>query len=96
LVAIAWRDAQAEDDPNKDPFATPNRRRLQGGAKSPVTHGVLVGSYASVADMLDQVAEVPGVRGVMLTFDDFVTGMEQFGTRVMPLMRSCNKVRQAA
>ncbi len=46
--------------------------------------------------MLDQVAEVPGVRGVMLTFDDFVIGMEQFGTRIMPLTRSCNKVRQAA
>jgi hypothetical protein len=32
----------------------------------------------------------------MLTFDDFVTGMEQFGTRVMPLMQSCAKVRRAA
>jgi pyrimidine oxygenase len=62
----------------------------------PATHGVLVGSYVSVARMLDQVAEVPGVRGVMLTFDDFVIGMEQFGTRIMPLMRSGNKVRQAA
>jgi pyrimidine oxygenase len=95
-AAIAWRDAQAGDDPNKDPYATPNRRKLQGGAKWPATHGVLVGSYASVGRMLDQVAEVPGVRGVMLTFDDFVVGMEQFGTRIMPLMRSCNKVLQAA
>ena len=25
---------------------------------------------------------------VMLTFDDFVIGMEQFGTRIQPLMRS--------
>jgi pyrimidine oxygenase len=24
----------------------------------------------------------------MLTFDDFVIGMEQFGTRIQPLMRS--------
>jgi pyrimidine oxygenase len=63
---------------------------------NPTTHGVLVGSYASIARMLDQVAEVPGVRGVMLTFDDFVIGMEQFGTRVMPLMRSCSNVQQAA
>ena len=62
----------------------------------PATHGVLVGSYASVARMLDQVAEVAGVRGVMLTFDDFVIGMEQFGTRIMPLMQSGSKVRQAA
>ena len=30
LDAIAWRDAQAGDDPNKDPYATPNRRSLSG------------------------------------------------------------------
>ncbi len=35
--------------------------------------------------MLDELAAVPGVRGVMLTFDDFVIGMEQFGTRILPL-----------
>jgi pyrimidine oxygenase len=96
LEAIAWRDAQAEDDPNKDPFATPNRRKLFGDTKLPVTHGVLVGSYATVARMLDEVAEVPGVRGVMLTFDDFVIGMEQFGTRIQPLMASRSAVAQAA
>ena len=37
--------------------------------------------------MLDEVAAVPGVRGVMLTFDDFVIGMEQFGRRIQPLMK---------
>jgi pyrimidine oxygenase len=57
---------------------------------------VLVGSYASVARMLDELAAVPGVRGVMMTFDDFVVGMEQFGTRIMPLMRSKNEIRHAA
>jgi pyrimidine oxygenase len=57
---------------------------------------VLVGSYASVARMLDQLAEVPGVRGVMMTFDDFVIGMEQFGTRIMPLMRCRNEIKIAA
>jgi len=25
---------------------------------------------------------------MMLTFDDFISGMEQFGTRIQPLMRS--------
>ena len=30
--------------------------------------------------MLDEMSAVPGVRGVMMTFDDFVIGMEQFGT----------------
>jgi pyrimidine oxygenase len=38
--------------------------------------------------MLDDLAAVPGVQGVMLTFDNFISGMEQFGTRIQPLMRS--------
>ncbi len=27
MEALAWRDAQAEDDPSKDPYAQRNRRR---------------------------------------------------------------------
>ena len=46
--------------------------------------------------MLDELAGVPGVQGVMLTFDDFVIGMEQFGTHIQPLMQSRNSVRRAA
>ena len=84
--ALAWRDAQAGADPNPDPYATPNRHKLQGPG-SPTNQAVLVGSYAKVAAMLDEVAAVPGVRGVMLTFDDFVIGMEQFGRRIQPLMK---------
>jgi pyrimidine oxygenase len=96
LVALAYRDAQAEDDPSRDPLASPNRRRTLGTQNLPTQGGVLIGSYASVARMLDELAEVPGVQGVMLTFDDFVIGMEQFGTRILPLMRCRNEVRQAA
>ncbi len=48
--------------------------------------GTLVGSYESVARMLDEVASVPGTKGIMLTFDDFVKGMDTFGTKVQPLM----------
>jgi len=55
-----------------------------------------VGSYASIARMLDEMSTVPGVRGVMMTFDDFVVGMEQFGTRIMPLMRCLENRRNAA
>ena len=32
----------------------------------------------------------------MLTFDDFIIGMEQFGTRILPLMRCRGDVRRAA
>ena len=48
--------------------------------------GTLVGSYAKVARMLDEMAEVPGTGGVLLTFDDFVEGVEKFGERIQPLM----------
>lgn len=50
--------------------------------------GTLVGSYASVARMLDDMAQVPNTGGVLLTFDDFVEGVEAFGTRIQPLMKS--------
>jgi pyrimidine oxygenase len=46
--------------------------------------------------MLDELATVPGVQGAMLTFDDFVIGMEQFGTRVQPLMQSRRNLPLAA
>ena len=49
---------------------------------------VLIGSHASVTSMLDELASAPGVQGVMLTFDDFISGMEQFGTRIQPLICS--------
>jgi pyrimidine oxygenase len=47
-----------------------------------------------VARMLDAMSSVPGVRGVMMTFDDFVIGMEQLGTRILPQMRC--RVHKAA
>jgi pyrimidine oxygenase len=94
--ALAWRDAQAGDDPNKDAFATKNRFMQTGAEKLPTSMGVLAGSYASVAGMLDELAAVPGVRGVMLTFDDFVIGMEQFGTRIQPFMASRANLSDAA
>jgi pyrimidine oxygenase len=85
--AFARRDAQAGADPNPDPYATANRHKLTDRT-SPANQGVLVGCCGSVARMLDEVATVPGVRGVMLTCDDFVIGMEQFGQRIEPLMES--------
>ncbi len=52
-----------------------------------INMGTLVGSYASVARMLDEVASVPGAEGVLLTFDDFLSGIETFGERIQPLMQ---------
>src|SRR3954454_17174282 len=52
--------------------------------------GTLVGSYAKIAAMLDEAAAMPGVKGIMLTFDDFLVGMDAYGTRIQPLM-NCRK-----
>src|SRR5580658_3586586 len=96
VEALAWRDSQFSDDPSLDPLAGPNKRRTLGTEKLPTQGGVLVGSYASIARMLDELSTVPGVRGAMLNFDDFIVGMEQFGTRILPLMRCRNELRTAA
>jgi len=58
-------------------------------APSPINFsmGTLVGSYEHVAAMLDEVATMPGVKGIMLTFDDFLAGLDAFGERIQPLMR---------
>lgn len=58
--------------------------------------GTLVGSYANVARMLDEVATMPGVKGIMLTFDDFLKGMDDFGEKIQPLMACRSHVRLAA
>ena len=84
--AIAWLAQQgAKDTVNKDT----NVRQLAApeGAVN-INMGTLVGSYESVARMLDEMAAVPGTGGVLLTFDEFEAGVEAFGTRIQPLMKS--------
>lgn len=84
--AIAWLAEQgAKDRVNQDT----NVRQLAApeGAVN-INMGTLVGSYANVARMLDEMAQVPNTGGVLLTFDDFVQGVEDFGTRIQPLMKS--------
>jgi pyrimidine oxygenase len=61
-----------------------------------INMGTLVGSYTSVARMLDEIATVPGAEGVLLTFDDFVKGVDNFGKRIQPLMNSRKHVVQLA
>ena len=94
-TALSWMFGQAAADPNAAEGSTAKSISLPEGAIN-FNMGTLVGSYASVARMLDEVATVPGTKGIMLTFDDFLIGMEQFGQRIQPLMTSRNKVRTAA
>ena len=85
--ALSWMADQAAADTNADGSGTAANIALPEGAIN-FNMGTIVGSYASVARMLDEVDTVPGVKGVMLTFDDFVVGMDVFGTKVQPLMKT--------
>ena len=88
--AVDWVHSQSKMDTKADAHSTA-RRLLEG---SEVTHpvnlggGVLVGSYGKIARLLDEIAEVEGVKGVMLTFDEFLSGVDRFGKYVQPLMKS--------
>ncbi len=87
VAAMAWLSEQAKADTRSG--ADTNVRQL-GAPEGAVNlnFGTLVGSYASVARMLDEIAAVPGIEGVLLTFDEFVSGVTLFGERIQPLMRS--------
>ncbi len=93
--ALAWLNSQTGADKQAGSTSTAKAMSRPAGAVN-LNIGALIGSYASVARMLDEVASVPGTAGVMLTFDDFLIGMEQFGQRIQPLMRSRAKALKAA
>ena len=83
--ALAWLTNQAA--PNAVAAPTTNTVQL-AHAESAVNlnMGTLVGSYEKVARMLDEVAQTPGTAGVLLTFDDFIAGVENFGRHIQPKM----------
>ncbi|HET6504825.1 MAG TPA: pyrimidine utilization protein A [Amycolatopsis sp.] len=86
LEALAWMAGQSASDKTADDASTAKTISLPEGAVN-FNMGTLVGSYATVAGMLDQIAEVKGTKGIMLVFDDFLDGVEDFGTRIQPLMK---------
>ncbi|GGZ33421.1 pyrimidine monooxygenase RutA [Streptomyces inusitatus] len=87
LAALGYLTAQTATDKDADESSTAKTVALPEGAVN-LNMGTLVGSYETVARMLDRISEVDGVRGVILVFDEFLEGMENFGTRIQPLMKS--------
>jgi pyrimidine oxygenase len=88
LEALQWQATQAGADTKAQDGSTASN--LARVIKDPQPTGImkLIGSYESVARRLDEIAEVPDLKGVMLTFDDFIVGMEQFGEHIQPRMKS--------
>jgi pyrimidine oxygenase len=90
MDALSWMGAQAAVDDKADKSSTAKSMTNPVSAVN-FNMGTLVGSYATVAGLLDELATVKGVKGIMLTFDDFIIGMDAFGQRIQPLMQSRKK-----
>jgi pyrimidine oxygenase len=48
----------------------------------------IIASYEQCAVILDRIGAVPGTKGIMLIFPECLEGLEVFGERVLPLMRT--------
>ncbi|MEM9562806.1 MAG: LLM class flavin-dependent oxidoreductase [Actinomycetota bacterium] len=84
LDAIAFMTGQADLD---TAGATADKITEMQGAFN-LNIGPIVGSHATIAERLDEVAAIDGVKGVMCVFDDYPTATAEFGEKVMPLMAS--------
>lgn len=93
--ALAWMSGQADADTTASAGSTAKTIKLPEGAVN-FNMGTIVGSYATCARLLDEAAAVPGTKGIMLTFDDFLIGMDQFGQHIQPMMQCRAAKMQAA
>ncbi|GAA4553111.1 pyrimidine utilization protein A [Pseudonocardia xishanensis] len=83
--ALGYMADEGGKDTNADESGTARTINLPEGAVN-FNMATLVGSYETVARQIDEVATMPGVKGMMFTFDDFEQGVHDFGTKVMPLL----------
>jgi len=83
--ALGYMAEEGGKDANADESGTARTINLPEGAVN-FNMATLVGSYETVARQIDQVAAMPGVKGMMFTFDDFEQGVHDFGTKVKPLL----------
>ena len=94
LDALSWMGSQATAD-DKAAVGGTAQSLINPVSAVNLNMGTVVGSYATAAKMLDELSTVEGLAGVMLTFDDFIIGMEAFGERIQPLM-ACRKMPVSA
>jgi pyrimidine oxygenase len=87
MTAPAWMGMQAAADDKADVSSTATSMTNPVSAVN-FNMGTLIESYATVASLLEELATVPGVKGIMLTFDHFVIGMQDFGRHIQPPMKS--------
>ncbi|GAA4928846.1 pyrimidine oxygenase [Actinomycetospora succinea] len=83
--ALGYMSDEGSADKTADGGGTARTINLPEGAVN-FNMATLVGSYETVARQIDEVAKMPGVQGMMFTFDDFEKGVHDFGTKVKPLL----------
>jgi len=95
LEALAWMVKQATAD-TRPGSGSSALHAIDLASMVNINIGLLLGSHATVARLLDEVATVSGLAGVLLTFDEFVSGTEIFGQRIQPRMTSRRHVTPLA
>ena len=96
IEALAWMAGQSAMDVKASKESTAALlSQARRNAKASYLQ-TFCGSYAKVAALLDEIAEIDGVAGVMLAFDDFLLGLDQFGQHIQPLMKSRAHVQLTA
>ena len=85
LEALSWMVEQATADKTSGGDSGV-RQAIIPESMVNLNMGLLIGSPETVAHLLDKVATIPGLAGVLLTFDEFIGGTEIFGERIQPLM----------
>ncbi|MGJ8526678.1 Pyrimidine monooxygenase RutA [Halomonadaceae bacterium LMG 33818] len=85
--ALSWLTDQAARD-TRSGKDTNVRQMSDPTSAVNINMGTLIGSFEQVAAMLDEIDAMDGVAGVLLTFDDFVEGVENYGQRIYPKMKS--------
>ena len=85
LEALGYMADEGAKDASAPEGGTAKTINLPEGAIN-LNMGTLVGSHETIARQLDKVTSMPGVRGVMFTFDEFEKGVHDFGQKVRPLL----------
>ncbi|OIQ32537.1 MAG: pyrimidine utilization protein A [Alphaproteobacteria bacterium MedPE-SWcel] len=95
IDALAYMGVQGAQDAQASENSTAAHINLPEGAVN-FNMGTIVGSYETCARLLDEAASVAGVKGIMLTFDDFHKGLDDFGEKIQPLMKTREHLAVAA
>jgi pyrimidine oxygenase len=90
VEALSWLTSQSTLDQIHGAIAGSSVELMNRAAATKAVNqglGALIGSYESVASMIDEMATLKGIAGILLVFDDFLVGVEDFGNKIQPLLK---------